>query len=94
MLKHIENNARQSLPWSIRQMAVYQKYSTTTRTSNCLLIQTSARVKSRIAEVVKDGSITKLSTHWTHLHELHLGTLSHNWDAYFAYINEVISDRV
>ncbi|RFU26624.1 hypothetical protein B7463_g9721, partial [Scytalidium lignicola] len=91
-LKHIENNGRQHLPWSIRQMGVYQKYNTSIKSSDCLLIQTSTRVKLRITESRKDGSIKNLSSHWTHLHELHLKTLSYNWDSYFSYVNDRLSD--
>ncbi|KAH8812190.1 hypothetical protein F5884DRAFT_304687 [Xylogone sp. PMI_703] len=73
-------------------MGIYQKFDTHIEASNCILVQSSARVKSRIGEIMRDQSIKDLPNHWTHLHELHLGTLSCNWDSYFASMNECLSN--
>jgi hypothetical protein len=75
-------------------MAIYQRYNAVRKFSDCCLIQTSARVKSRISGMIKDGSIAELSNHWTHLHEVYLGALSANWEEYFVYIESRASSLV
>ncbi len=99
ILKHVENNERKVRhavvgPWSIRQMAIYQQCNATRKISDCLLIQTSARVKSRITGMIKNGSIAELPQHWTYLHEVYFGTLSANWEEYFAHIEKQLSSLV
>lgn len=94
MLKHVESKSGSSIPWSIRQMAVYQKYNTSTRTSSCLLVQTSVAVERRIFELAQNGEIAQLPDHWKNLHEIYLGTCSSGWSDYIKFLDEAISEIV
>ncbi|PMD43573.1 hypothetical protein L207DRAFT_300392 [Hyaloscypha variabilis F] len=92
ILKHVEGKPGSQIPWSIRQMGIYQSYSTSTKTSSSLLLQSSARVQKFIFDLAQDGGITQLSNHWTHLHEIYLGTMSSGWTDYIKLLDEKVSD--
>jgi hypothetical protein len=95
VLKYVERNDRpNNPPWSIRRMAVYQNFNQATMSSDSILIRSSERAKKRIHDLAMDGSIASLPTHWTFLHELHLGTLSHNWQELIQYKEAEFSKTV
>ena len=94
ILKHVEAKPGSQIPWSIRQMGIYQSYSTSTKTSSSLLLQSSARVQKFIFDLAQDGGITQVSNHWTHLHEIYLGTMSSGWTDYIKLLDEKVSDIV
>jgi hypothetical protein len=75
-------------------MGVYQSYNTSTSTSSSLMIQTSARVQKFIFDLAQSGGITQLPNHWTHLHEIYLGTVSSGWTDYIKLLDEKVSDIV
>jgi hypothetical protein len=92
MLKYIDLNGRSETdPWSIRQMAVYQNFNTSTSHSNNLLIRSSDQIQKRISHLVHSKSSEALLTHWTNMHSIYLGTLSHNWGSYISWIDTLIS---
>ncbi len=85
ILKYVEMDAGSSslVPWSIRQMVIYQKLDMNTQETTCIIIQPSADVRRRKDEVAESTkSCQDLSEHWTSLHSLLLGTLNRNWASY------------
>lgn len=85
MLKYVEMHGRSgtSMPWSVHQMATYQKVNIKTQVTKIIMVQVSADVRRRIQEVAEsDESCQDLSEHWASLHTLLLGTLNRNWAAY------------
>ena len=94
-LKHVElNNRSGNNQWSLRQMAVYQRFDTSTKILGCVLIQTSTQVQKRILELSKDGGLAELSNHWTILHEVYFGTLGQNWAMFLQSINIEVGSTV
>jgi hypothetical protein len=96
VLKYVEFHGRPGtiIPWSIRQLAVYQRYDTSTKLSSCVLIQTSDRVQRRFFELAEDGDIARFPSHWSSLHKIYLGTLSNNWAAYIKLLDTKIEEIV
>jgi hypothetical protein len=94
LFKYVEYNGRIGDQWSIRQMAFYQRFDTHHNTSQSLLIQTSDQVQKRIYQLAGEGNMTDFLNHWTSFHEIHLGTLSHNWGAYIEWIDTQLSKVV
>jgi hypothetical protein len=94
-LKHVEfNNRSGNNRWSLRQMAVYQRFDTSSKMSESVLVQTSTQVQKRILELSKDGGLGELSNHWTILHEVYLGTLGQNWAIFLQSINLDVGSTV
>jgi hypothetical protein len=93
-LLHTERNGRDHHPFSIRQMAVYQKYNFSITTSDCILVQPSLQVRKRIADLLTDGGMAKLPDHWTFIHEVYLGSLSHNWQSCISWNDKMFSEVV
>jgi hypothetical protein len=93
MLKYVEKHDRmdRDIPWSVRQMAVYQRFETSTKQSSCILIQASAKAEKRLAEVTGDDA---LKSHWAALHQCVLGTLSYGWAQYLRFLDIKISEAV
>jgi len=92
MLKYVEPNLLPNGdPWSIRKMDIYQRCNHSTNISDNILIHISTQVKMRLSQLRHDGHISKLPTHWTHLHEILLGTLSHNWSSYITEVETKLS---
>ncbi|CAG8956266.1 hypothetical protein HYFRA_00003646 [Hymenoscyphus fraxineus] len=92
ILKHVESKPGSEIPFSIRQMGVYQKFTVSTQKSSSLLIQPSLKVEKRIIELAKDRDIGKICAHWKNLHEIHLGTVSSNWTEYIRLIDAKVCE--
>jgi hypothetical protein len=92
MLKYIDLSGRSNTDlWSIRQMAIYQNFNISTSHSDNLLIRSSDQIQKRISHLVHSKSTNTLPTHWTNIHSIYLGTLSHNWGSYISWIDTLIS---
>jgi hypothetical protein len=94
LLKHVEHKAGSNIPWSIRQMAVYQNFNCTTKTSSNILLQTSQNVQKQVFELVQEGTMAVFPDHWKNVHEIHLSSLSNNWIDYIKFLESKISDIV
>lgn len=82
------------VPWSIRQMAIYQKADSKTQETTSIIIQPSAEVWRRKNEIAgSTRACRKLSEHWTSLHMLILGTLNRNWTLYLQSL-DISVDRL
>ncbi|CAG8973159.1 hypothetical protein HYALB_00008751 [Hymenoscyphus albidus] len=92
ILKHVESKPGSEIPFSIRQLGVYQKFTVSTQKSSSLLIQPSLKVEKRIIELAKDRDIGKICAHWKNFHEIHLGTVSSNWTEYIKLIDAKVCE--
>jgi hypothetical protein len=94
VLKHVEYKAGSNIPWSIRQMAVYQNFNCATKTSSNILIQTSQNVQKQVFKLVQEGTMAVFPDHWKNVHEIHLSALSNSWIDYIKLLESKISDIV
>ena len=94
VLKHVEHKAGSNIPWSIRQMAVYQNFHCVTKTSSNILIQTSQNVQKQVFKLVQEGTMAVFPDHWKNVHEIHLSSLTNNWIDYIKFVESKISDIV
>ena len=94
VLKHVEYKAGSNIPWSIRQMAVYQNFNGATKTTSNILIQTSQNVQKQVFKLVQEGTMAVFPDHWKNVHEIHLSSLSNNWIDYVKFLESKISDIV
>lgn len=94
VMKHVEHKAGSNIPWSIRQMTVYQKFHCATKTSSHILIQTSQNVRKEVFRLVQEGAMADFPNHWKNVHEIHLSSLSSNWLDYIKFLESMISDIV
>ncbi|KFY62104.1 hypothetical protein V496_04729 [Pseudogymnoascus sp. VKM F-4515 (FW-2607)] len=92
VLKHVEHKAGSNIPWSIRQMAVYQNFNCATKASSNILIQTSQNVQKQVFKLVQEGTMAVFPDHWKNVHEIHLSSLSNNWIDYIKFLESKISD--
>jgi hypothetical protein len=94
VLKHVEHKEGSNIPWSIRQMGVYQNFNCATKTSSNILIQTSLNVQKQVSELVQEGTMALFPDSWKNVHEIHLSSLSNNWIDYIKFLESKIFDIV
>ncbi|KUJ08600.1 uncharacterized protein LY89DRAFT_691025 [Mollisia scopiformis] len=85
ILKYVEPDAASlsPVPWSVRQMAIYQKVDTKTQETKGFVVQASTDVRRRKEEITQSVEACQdLSEHWTSLHLLIIGTINRNWELY------------
>lgn len=93
-LKHVEHKAGSAIPFSIRQMGIYQNFNLATKTSSNILIQSSQNVQSEVLRLVQEGTMATFPDHWKNMHEIHLSSLSNNWIDYIKFLESKMSDIV
>ncbi|KAH6692145.1 hypothetical protein BKA61DRAFT_282709 [Leptodontidium sp. MPI-SDFR-AT-0119] len=91
-LKHVEHKAGSAIPFSIRQMGIYQNFNLATKTSSNILIQSSQNVQREVLRLVQEGTMATFPDHWKNVHEIHLSSLSNNWIDYIKFLESKMSD--
>ena len=93
-LRYVDLNHRNpERPWSIRQMAVYQKYRHVKRSSTWILVSASPKTEICIDEYIK--SVANLQdVDPFELHVLVLEVAFSTWRPYVVYLAQRISQRI
>lgn len=93
-LRYVDLNHRNTAkPWSIRQMAVYQKYGHVKKTSTWILVSASQKTETCIDRYIK--SVANLQdVDPFELHVLFLEVASSTWRPYIVYLAQSISQRI
>jgi hypothetical protein len=96
LLRHVERHARPDtvIPWSVRQMAIYQKSNPYTKDSSCIILQPSQDFMRRMQELSEcHRQSSDFNSHWTCLHLLAIRSLGQNWPAYIKFL-EIKIDKI
>ncbi|KAK7184896.1 hypothetical protein PSPO01_09207 [Paraphaeosphaeria sporulosa] len=92
LLKYIEPNRNFSdpIPWSIRQQLLHQSIDACTLREHCVVIRPSEAFKASIIDqFMQRGNV---STHWTNLPVVLVGSLNAHWSAYVRFLDKEIWD--
>lgn len=82
------------MPWSVRQMAIYQKVDEESQQKTCITLQPSTAFMRRMQEWSEQSQLSEdFNSHWTCLHLLALGSVSRNWAAYIMFL-EIEIDKI
>ena len=93
ILKYVELNGNPSdpIPWSVRQMAIYQHHDRSNNRESVLLIRASDSLRRRIQEELQESSQQpKPWSHWTNLPLLTISSLTENWTEYFRFLDKKV----
>lgn len=98
---HVEQHGRSNLkdPWSIRQTAVYQRFSFSDERSTWIIIQLAKPIRTIIEKVIA-GERPRSSTncgHWLQpivIHSMILTISQRRWKYYIRYLAERLSSLV
>jgi hypothetical protein len=96
VLKYVEHDIDSTslVPWSIRQMVIYQKANSKTQETKCIIVRPSVELCRRKYKIANSVSACRqLSDHWTGLHMLIVGTLNRNWTLYLQSL-DISIDRL
>ncbi|KAF8537920.1 hypothetical protein BDD12DRAFT_911130 [Trichophaea hybrida] len=79
-------------PWSVRQIGLYQKYTTLSKRGTYIILEPSSDLQRRLREVCKPGTheVKDFLSHWTSFHLLCLGSLEGNWQQYINFLHEQV----
>lgn len=96
LLKYVELNGRNgAIPWSVRQMGVYQQFNITSRQGRCILIQPSLDLQRRMREEFDENeNYTDYINYWFSFQLLCVSTLTGNWLSYTKFLEKKIADIV
>lgn len=94
LLKYVELNGRNgAIPWSVRQMGVYQQFNITSRQGRCILIQPSLDLQRRMREEFDENeNYTDYINYWFSFQLLCVSTLTGNWLSYTKFLEKKIAD--
>ncbi len=83
-------------PWTIRQVAVYQKFHLTSLESHQVVIRPSVAMKEGLYNALQKnpGREREFISRWQNVHSLFLKTLNGNWRHYINYLDEEVSNIV
>ena len=90
LLRYVERNERPSdpMPWSVRQMGLYQQYDQAANRDIVLLIHASESVQRRILEDISIAPAeTKPWEHWTIMPMLVCSSLLKHWHEYVEHLD-------
>lgn len=93
LLKYVELNGRNAtIPWSVRQMGVYQQFHITSRQGRCILIQPSSDLQRRMREDFDENeNYTEYIDYWFSIQLLCLSTLNGNWRSYIKFLEKKVA---
>ena len=90
ILKYVELNGNKSdpVPWSVRQMVLYQKLDKSCQQEAVLLVRASEDMKRRVLEELQENpNAVQCWSHWTNVLLLAISTLSRNWSEYIKFLD-------
>ncbi|KAK6540713.1 hypothetical protein TWF694_008104 [Orbilia ellipsospora] len=97
LLKHPElhGRARSKMPWTIRQVGVYQRAQSASSSNLCLFIEPSKGIRDRLETLFEDSNSEEptsiLDQHWSSPHSLALSAFRDNWRAYTNYWENTVT---
>ena len=80
-------------PFSIREVGVYQHFSSSTQQCNWVLLQASEQLKGRLGRVFQSWDDTQPAKQFL-LHSMILLDVSEDWREYLIYLEEEFSKLV
>ncbi|OLE52323.1 MAG: hypothetical protein AUG51_18615 [Acidobacteria bacterium 13_1_20CM_3_53_8] len=94
VLRFVElNNRNEKAPWSIRQTALYQRYTSRSRTSTMVFVALSNKAEERLQYFIREaGGLAGLNPFEVHL--LILDTVMANWRPYMMYLAKETNSQV
>ncbi len=83
-------------PWTIRQVAIYQKFDIEMLQSDYIFIRLSTLMQIELQNALQKDMEQRLGfmTRWESAHLIILRTLNENWRQFICYLDEGISDIV
>lgn len=83
-------------PWSIRQVAVYQRFNLTSLESYQIFVRLSVAMQEGLYNALQKnpGRECEFISQWQNVHTLILKTLNANWRQYVNYLDEEVSKIV
>lgn len=98
---HVEQHGRSNLrdPWSIRQTAVYQKFSFKNENSTWIIVQLAKPIRNNIEKVIAGDGPPSSTTrgHWLLpivIHTMIMTMSQRNWKTYIQYLAKRLATLV